>query len=311
MHRGIAADGDHLYPAFPYPYFDKISRADSDAIFAYLRSLPPVRQPPRKNKLIFPTNIRWLMTFWDWLFVPQSEFKHDPSKSVAWNRGGEIVHGLAHCGGCHTPKNFFFADESGQLLQGATIDGWHAPNLTGSTRTGLGRWTDSDIVQYLKTGKNRFGWVVGSMRAVVTDSSSKWTDADRHAVAFYLKGLPAAPEAQPKAPQAKAMQDGKAVFVAQCSACHSARNAQYPSLATNSVVGAADPTTLLRVILKGSQSAATAGQPRDFSMPAFAVLTNKKLAHLATYLRDSWGNRAGPVSVSTVKQTRNMLKPRD
>jgi mono/diheme cytochrome c family protein len=311
MHHGIAADGRHLYPAFPYPYFDTISRTDSDAIFAYLRSLPPVRQPPRKNKLIFPTNIRWLMTFWNWLFMPQSQFKHDPSKSAAWNRGGALVHGLAHCGGCHTPKNFFFSDESGKLLWGMTIDGWHAPNLTGSARTGLGRWTVSDIEHYLKTGKNRFGWVVGSMRGVVTASSSKWTDADRHAVALYLKSLPAAPESKPKEPTADAMQDGQAVFVQHCAVCHSPRNTEYPSLATNSVVGATDPTTLLRVILKGSQSAAVSGRPRDFSMPGFAALTNEQLAHLATYLRNRWGNRADPVSVATANRTRDLLKPRD
>jgi mono/diheme cytochrome c family protein len=311
MHHGIAADGHHLYPAFPYPYFDKISRSDSGAIFAYLRSLSPIHQPPRKNKLIFPTNIRWLMTFWNWLFVPQSQFRHDPSKSIAWNRGGEIVHGLAHCGGCHTPKNFFFSDEAGKALYGATIDGWHAPNLTSSGRTGLGRWTVSDIEQFLKTGKNRFGWVVGSMRDVVKDSSSKWTDVDRHAVALYLKSLSAAPESEPKKPDADSMQDGQAVFVARCSVCHSARNKEYPSLVTNSVIGEAEPTTLLRVILKGSQSAAVAAQPRDFSMPGFAVLTNTQLAHLATYLRNSWGNRADRVSVSTARQTRNTLKSRD
>jgi mono/diheme cytochrome c family protein len=308
MHHGIAADGHHLYPAFPYPYFDRISRPDSDAIFAYLRSLPPVHQPPHKNRLIFPTNIRGLMTFWNWLFVPQSRFKPDPSKSPAWNRGGALVHGLAHCGGCHTPKTFFFSDEPGKLLWGATVDGWHAPNLTGSPRTGLGRWTVSDIEQYLKTGKNRFGWVVGSMRAVVADSSSKWTDADRHAVALYLKSLPAAPDPEPKKPAADAMPDGQALFVQRCSVCHSPRNKQYPSLATNAVIGAADPTTLLRVILKGSQSAAVPGQQRDFSMPGFAVLTNAQLADLATYLRNSWGNHADPVSASTAKKTRNMLK---
>jgi len=308
MHEGIAANGHHLYPAFPYPYFDKISRADSDAIYAYLRSLPRVRQPPRTNKLIFPTDIRWLMTFWNWLFTPQSQFKADPAKPADWNRGGEIVHGLGHCGGCHTPKNFFFSDKSAELLQGETIDGWYAPNLTGSVRTGLGHWSVPDIEQYLKTGKNRFGWTVGTMRAVVAQSTSRWSDADRHAVAVYLKSLPAAPETEPKEPNAEAMQAGQTVFVERCSVCHSARNAQYPSLAANSVVGAADPTTLLRVILKGSQSALVPGQKPGFSMPGFATLSDSELADLATYIRNSWGNHATPVSEKTVKRTRDMLR---
>lgn len=311
MHRGIAADGHHLYPAFPYPYFDLITRADSDALFAYLQTLPALRQPPPKNKLVFPTNIRWLLTFWNWLFVPQTQFKADPARSAEWNRGGILVNGLAHCGGCHTPKDALFSDKSGQLLQGTTIDGWHAPNLTSSMRTGLGQWSLSDIAQYLKTGKNRFGWVVGSMRAVVAQSTSLWSDADRHAVAVYLKSLPAAPEPSTKLPGAQSMQRGQAVYVARCAACHVSGTGDYPSLAANSVVRDADPTTLLRILLKGSQSLAIPGQQHDFSMPAFAVLSDGELADLTTFLRHSWGNSAAPVSEETVRQARALLAQRD
>lgn len=308
MHDGIAADGRHLYPAFPYAYFRKISRSDTDAIFAYLRTLPAVHQRNRQNKLIFPANIRWFMTFWDWMFTPQSPFKHDPSQSAVWNRGGEIVNGMGHCGGCHTPKNFLFANKSDKFLQGEVIDGWYAPNLTGSPRTGLGKWSAADIAQYLKTGENRYGWVVGSMRDVVRLSSSRWTDADRFAVATYLKSLPAEPEAEPKKPAPAAMQSGQAVFVARCSVCHSARNKDYPSLAENSLVNAPNATTLLHVILEGSQSASVPNQPAHFSMPGFPVLTNTELADVANYLRNSWGNHAGAVSPADAAKVRSSLK---
>ncbi len=308
MHDGIAADGGHLYPAFPYPYFRKISRSDSDAIYAYLRTLAPVHQAPRPNHLIFPTDIRFLMTFWNGLFTPQSRFKPDPSRSPVWNRGGELVHGLGHCGGCHTPKNVFFSDKSGEALQGETIDNWHAPNLSGSLRTGLGEWSAADIAQYLKTGKNRFGWVVGNMRDVVRVSTSRWTDGDRNAVAVYLKSLPAAPEKQVGSPDAGVMKAGEDVYVARCAVCHESRNGDYPSLARNTLLNAPDATTVVRVILQGSQSPSIAGQPGSYSMPAFPVLGDKDLAAVATYIRNSWGNRAAPVSPKDVKTLRAAIR---
>lgn len=307
LHAGIAADGHHLYPAFPYPYFEKISRADSDAMYAYLRTVPPVHQPPHPDALLFPTNIRWLMTFWDWLFTPQSPFKPLRWKPAAWNRGGEIMHGLGHCGGCHTPKNFFFADKSDRAFQGTTIDGWRAPNLTGSMRTGLGSWSVADIEQFLKTGKNRHGRTVGSMRDVVRFSTSQWTDADRHAVAVYLKSLPAAPETEPAAPSANIMQSGQATYVARCAVCHDEHGSDYPSLANNTLLNAPDATTVLRVVLAGSQPPPVAGQSSGFSMPAFPVLSDVQLADVATYIRNSWGNHGGVVTASAAGRVRATL----
>jgi mono/diheme cytochrome c family protein len=308
MLEGIAAVGHHLYPAFPYPYFEKLSRADSDAIYAYLRTVPPVRQTPRPNKLIFPANIRPLLAFWNDLFTPQGAFAPDPSRSAVWNRGGALVHGLGHCGGCHTPKTVFFSDKSGKQLQGETVDNWHAPNLTGSPRTGLGRWSTADIEQFLKTGKSRFGWVVGNMRDVVRVSTSRWTEDDRHAVATYLKSLPASPERQPALPNNDVMRAGKAVYVARCAVCHEKHNGDYPSLARNTLLDVPDATTTLRVILQGSQSPAIGGQPGDFSMPAFPVLADKELADVATYIRNSWGNRAPSVSAADVKKLRKAIE---
>lgn len=311
LHEGIAADGHHLYPAFPYPYFRKISRTDSDAMFAYLHSLPAVHKAPHRDKLIFPTNIRWLMTFWNWLFTPQSPFKPEPFESAIWNHGGELVHGLAHCGGCHTPMNIMFSDKADKFLQGATIDGWHAPNLTGSPQTGLGKWSVADIETYLKTGKNRFGWVVGNMSDVVKLSTSQWTDADRHAVAIYLKSLPPAPEPEPAKPETAAMSDGQAVFATHCAICHGSRNSDYPSLAKNSVVNAANPTTLIRVVLEGAEPPSLPGRPQDYSMPSFANLTNQQLADVTTFVRNAWGNRAPPVSISNVQSARKWADPGD
>jgi mono/diheme cytochrome c family protein len=304
---GKAAEGRLLYPAFPFAYFTHVSRADSDALFAYLRTIKPVHNAAPPDKLIFPANIRAMIVFWDWLFVPQSNFRPDPAKATAWNRGGEIVHGLGHCGGCHTPKNFLFSDKHDHLLQGGLIDGWYAPNLTGSSRTGLGRWTEADLETYLKTGTNRFERVVGSMKEVVLVSTSRLSDDDRKAIAVYLKSLPAAPERTPPTPPPAIMRSGQAGFVESCSSCHQANTKDYPPLAHNAVVQFADPATMLRVMLQGSEPAATPGHSAGYSMPGFAALSDAELADIATYIRNGWGNRGSTVSAKQVKDLRRLL----
>jgi mono/diheme cytochrome c family protein len=311
LHDGMAADGHRLYPAFPYVYFTKLDRADSDALYAYLRTVAPVRATPPPNRLVFPTNIRFGMTFWDWLFLDKSPFKPEPAKSAQWNRGAWLVNVPGHCGGCHTAKTFLFTDKPDRYLQGETIDGWFAPNLTGSKRTGLGQWNVADIETYLKTGQNRFGRAVGAMQDVVRVSTSQMTDADRNDIATYLKSIPAAPEQRVSKPDEAAMQLGEAVFVQRCSVCHSADTRSYPGLAGNSVVRQPNPATLVRVILQGSQSVPTPGKAVGYSMPAFPTLSNEELGAVATYVRNAWGNRSSPVSESEVKEIRKHLRPGD
>jgi len=205
LHTGIGAHDKHLYPAFPFIYFTHITRSDSDAIYAYLRTIKPVHATPPPNKLIPPFDIRATMAFWDTMFFKEGTYKNDPSRSAVWNRGNYIVNGFGHCAECHTPKNILFGDETSKPLQGALEEGWFSANLNGNKRDGLGRWTAADIVQYLKTGRNNYAWAAGSMQEKVTSSTSKMNDGDLMAIATYLKSLPAAPEAQPRAPAAAAM----------------------------------------------------------------------------------------------------------
>jgi mono/diheme cytochrome c family protein len=314
LHKGVSADGRHLYPAFPYVYFARLSRADSDALFAYLKTVKPVRYQPPASKLIFPMNIRALMVFWNALYLDSSPFKPDPSQSQVWNRGAKIVLGAGHCGACHSPKNLLFADTRGSSMKGNLADGWYAPNLTRAKPDGLGDWTAADIEQYLKTGENRFTHVTGAMRDVVQKSTSQMTDADRAAIATYIKSLPPDSNSVPKAPDQASMQAGQAVFVARCAVCHTVRgagNADYPSLAHNTMIVSQNPDTVLRVILQGSQSVKTANGTVGFSMPAFPVLTNADLADVATYIRNSWGNRGEPVSAKQTKKFRKLLASGD
>jgi mono/diheme cytochrome c family protein len=311
LHTGVAAHGKRLYPAFPFIYFTHVTRPDSDAVLAYLRTVKPVRARPPANRLTPPFNIRAMMAFWDAMFFREGAFKNDPSKSAAWNRGNYIVNGFGHCAECHTPKNILFGDENDQALAGAVEEGWFSANLNGNRRDGLGRWTAADIVQYLKTGRNRYAWAAGSMQEKVASSTSKMNDGDLMAIATYLKSLPAAPQAQPKAPDASAMRNGQSVFVSDCSSCHSEPGAgtprDYPSLAGDTLVVGHSPETVTRIVLEGAQSARTANAPTAFSMPGFGALTDKDVADVVTYIRNSWGNRAAPIYANDVKVLRKLI----
>lgn len=311
LHTGIAADGHHLYPAFPFPYFTHVTRADSDALYAYLRTVKPVHAVPPPNKLIPPFNIRAMMMLWNQLFLDPKPLKNNPTKSGAWNRGNYIVNGFGHCAACHTPKNALFGDETSKALTGGTQEDWFSANLNGNDRDGLGRWTVADIVQYLKTGRNKYAWAAGSMQEKVTSSTSHMSDGDLTAIAIYLKSLPPAPQPEPSHPGTLAMQKGQAVFVAECSACHTEPDAgtprAYPSLAGDTLVMGREPTTVIRIVLQGAQSAKTQNAPTTYSMPSFAALKDKDIADVMTYIRNAWGNRASPVSTKEVKTLRKAL----
>lgn len=316
LHEGIAKGGRHLYPAFPYIYFTNINRADSDALYAFLRSQKPVAQAPPPDRLHFPFNIRAVMIVWNWLYRDSGRFQADSAQTAEWNRGAAIVNGLGHCGACHTPKNFMFADKGGQRLAGGLVEGWYANDIRGGNRDGLARWSVDDIAQFLATGRNRFSVAAGTMQEKVSSSTSRMTDADRKAIAVYLKSLSAGMPPSPPPPGADRMKNGEAVFVANCAPCHAAQGGSpplqpdrpdYPKLAGDTLVLGRDPTTVIHTILEGAQAPSTANDPVGFAMPAFATLSDTEIADVATYIRNSGGNRAPAVSSSDVRQLRREL----
>ncbi|HEX3432024.1 MAG TPA: cytochrome c [Rhizomicrobium sp.] len=311
LHEGLTPEGKRLYPAFPYPYFTKLSWSDSDALLAYLQTIKPVRYRPPANRLIVGTGFRPLLWFWNLLFLDRTPLKPDPTKSAQWNRGNELVNGIAHCGGCHTPKNVLFAEKKDRPLKGDFIDGWFASDLTQTARGGLKSWSEEDIKQFLKTGANRYTRVVGSMQDVIRLSTSRMHDTDIAAIAAYLKSLPGSATPPPQSPNPKQMSHGAAVFVQECAACHAAPGNDYPKFGGNTIVVARNPATVIRVILRGAQAVVVPGQPPGFSMPAFAMLTDQQAADVATYIRNSWGNRASAVSAKEVAHLRNLITPRD
>jgi mono/diheme cytochrome c family protein len=315
MTQGIRRDGKHLYPAMPYPYFTKATRDDLVAIRAYLSTVPAVHHKVTADQLSFPLNVREDMAAWNKLYFTSGEFRRDPNKSAEWNRGAYLVEGLMHCGACHTPKNVAGADKSGERLRGYALQGWFAPDISGDPHRGLGAWSAEDIVAYLKTGHNRFAAASGPMAEEVSDSSSKLTDGDLHAVAVYLKDQPAPDEKspQPVAAHDPAMKAGAAIYRDECAACHTPSGAGVPSLipalAGSASVQSTDPTSLIRVVLAGAHSVATKGAPTGPAMPPFAwFLDDREASAVLTYIRNSWGNAAAAVTASEVDKRRSGLR---
>jgi mono/diheme cytochrome c family protein len=313
MHDGKDAQGDDLYPAFPYPWFRRVSREDDDAIFAYLTTVPAVSYTPPKNDLPFPLNFRSLVGAWNMLYLDSHNFQSDPGQSAEWNRGAYLVTGLGHCGGCHTPKNFLGADKSKQELQGGNLDNWIAPDLTGNSRTGLGGWSVDDIAEFLATGRNAHAAAGGDMADVISHSTSHMSDADRRAIAVYLKSQPASPNVASSAPDAGAMHRGAEIYSDGCASCHLddgiGQSRLFPPLGKDAMLQQPDPTGLEHLILGGTHVGVSASRPSPLGMPSFAwKLTDQEIADVSTFIRNSWGNQAAPVAASDVRDLRKKLK---
>ena len=312
MHRGRDDEGHYLYPAFPYVFFSQVSRADSDAILAYLKTTPAVSYTPPDNKLPFPLNIRLVMWGWNLLFFHPHDFQADASKSAQWNRGAYLVNGLGHCGQCHTPTNLFGANVERSAFHGGSLENSVAPDLTGNKRTGLGGWSTAQIVEYLKTGRNDRAQASGPMAEVISYSTSLMSDQDLQAIVTYLQSLPASPAADPAAPDAAAMKRGAEIYSDACASCHldqgRGQPRYFPPLSNDTAVQQANPDGVLRMVLAGTRTAPTAGRPSPLAMPSFAwKLDDQEIADVTTYVRNSWGNRAQRVTASQVAHERRKL----
>lgn len=310
VRHGIGRNGSRLYPAMPYNAYTKMSRNDVLAIRAYLNTVPPVRNAVVADTLPFPFNIRAAMRVWDALYFRDGDYKPNPSQSAEWNRGAFLVDGPGHCGACHTPKTFLGGDETNQYLEGAYLQGWSAPDITNDARLGLGRWSKEDVVAYLKSGHNHVTAATGPMGEVVTLSTTYMTDPDLNAIATYLKSLPGRTESAP-APtvNASTMAAGGAIYRDQCSACHGLDGKGvaelFPSIADSSMVKSNDPTTSIRIVLRGARSVGTSAQPTASGMPSYGrQLNDNEIASVLTYMRNNWGEAANPVTSEQVSKVR-------
>jgi mono/diheme cytochrome c family protein len=221
------------------------------------------------------------------------------------------VDGPGHCGACHTAKTFLGGDKAGQYLRGGFLQGWSAPDITGDSRVGVGAWSAGELVAYLKSGHNRVSAATGPMAEVVTLSTEHMTDPDLKAIATYLKSLSGKqdhPETLLK--DDAAMVSGAAIYRDQCSACHGIDGKGvaelFPSIADSSMVKSDDPTTSIRIVLRGARSVGTQTQPTAPGMPSYgSQLDDAQIAAVLTYMRNGWGAAAAPVGTADVARVRS------
>lgn len=316
MSQGIGHGGKRLYGAMPFTAYTKMTREDNQALWAYLQTLQPIDHPVETNQLPFPFNIRTSLIVWNWLNFDQGQFRPNPHKSAEWNRGAYLVEGPGHCGTCHTPKNLLGGDKNDRFLQGNNLGAWWAPDITNNDHTGIGSWSEQDLIAYLRTGANRYDIASGPMAEEVEHSSQHWHDADLKAVAVYLKDgqKPATQAPAPLNANDGRMVAGKAIYFDRCSACHNPAGTGepnlFPRLADNPLIRADNPTSLINVVLAGSRAGATASHPTAPAMPSFAWnLDDEQVASVLTYIRNSWGNAAEPVKPADVNSLRKSLQP--
>ncbi|HEY4805155.1 MAG TPA: cytochrome c [Paraburkholderia sp.] len=327
MHEGIGKGGERLYPAFPYVEFTRVTEQDVLAIRAYLNTVAPVHYRPPANALRFPFNQRWLMILWNLFNFDESRFVPDPKQSPEFNRGAYLVEGLAHCGECHTPRNFMQGLETTERFSGATQAGWQAYNITPDRTGGIGDWRDDALIAYLATGiAAGHGDAAGPMAEVVQHSTQFLTHEDLRSIVAYLRALPPvsggvtrARDAwgKPAADDITALRgttittvNGLQLFVANCASCHNWTGAgvgasapgAYPSLIHNSVAGAPSPINLTMVILHGVTRET---KDADVRMPAFGdELSNVQVAAISNYVTKQFGNPQATITAEQVAALR-------
>ncbi|WP_415914092.1 c-type cytochrome [Paraburkholderia sp. J12] len=320
LHEGKSRDGTLLYPAMPFASYTKVTRADSDAIYAYLLSTPPVHQPNRPQNLRFPYNQRSLLIGWRTLFFRPGEYQPDPTQSVEWNRGAYLVEGLGHCTMCHTAINALGGNSASKQFQGGLIplQNWYAPSLTSNREAGLGDWSIDDIVGLLHAGVSNRGAVYGPMAEVVYDSFQYLTEDDVRAVAVYLKSLPGHSGEVDNSPRSRFATEeanrlaplGKKIYDAQCAHCHAAEGQgkppDFPPLASNQSIQMNSAVNPIRMVLNGGYPPGTRKNPMPYGMPPFAQsLSDEEVAAVVTYIRTAWGNHGTPVSEHEVNALRS------
>jgi mono/diheme cytochrome c family protein len=332
VRNGVAKDGRRLYPAMPYPSFTAITDDDIRALYAYfMHEVEPVNYKPSETKLPFPFNIRLSLFFWDAAFVRHKRFEPIDDRDDQWNRGAYLVRSLGHCGACHTPRGLAFqerayTESSPKYLRGALVDNWFAANLRGDPASGLGRWSEADIAAFLATGHGGQVAAFGSMVEVIENSSQYFHKDDLDAIAHYLKSFPAYGEKASYNPDkpavAKALAamvtgdvelPGAGLYQSFCVKCHQAtgtgESGKFPKLAGNSIVLSENPTSLIRLLLEGSKTAQTRGGPKPQEMPSFAKeFSDQQIAEVLSFIRNSWGNTASPVTARQVSSLRRALQ---
>lgn len=314
LHDGRRPDGAPLYPAFPYTHYTRLDRQDSDALFAYLRSLPPVSRANRAHALDFPYDQRWLLVAWRALFFRAGTYEVDGERDARWNRGAYLTQGLGHCGACHEARNALGAIVSNEDPAGGVVLDWYAPSLRASDGAGVAHWSEDEVVALLRDGVSAHGSTMGPMAEVVYESLQHLHADDLVAMATYLRAMPQSQGESAARPGStrrddKAIERGARGYAEHCADCHGERGEGkapgYPALAGNRALTMRSAVNPIRAVLYGGYAPGTAGNPAPLGMPPYhAAFTDQEIAEILGYVRGSWGNAARAVTPHEVARQR-------
>jgi fructose 5-dehydrogenase cytochrome subunit len=334
LRQGIRADGARLYPAMPYTAYATLTDADVHALYVYFMSgVKPVDSMPTETHLPFPLNLRFSMMFWNALFLNAPGYTPDAAHSAGWNRGRYLVDGAAHCSTCHTPRGFLMQEKQDEAFTGAQVGPWFAPNITANRVSGIGEWSQQDLIAYLKTGRLAGkAQAAGSMAEAITHSFQHLSEADLAAIAEYMGSIGdshAPASGASRFNQGNASSDvgvlrgvpfttpvsdeGARLFSGNCASCHGSsgegtRDAFYPSLFHNSATAENNPSNLIATILTGVQRHTAEG---DVYMPPFGAqpnalnhLDDRQIATLSNWILQRYGNAETAVTPEQVAEIR-------
>jgi mono/diheme cytochrome c family protein len=322
VHKGIGRGNTKLYPAMPYASYTYMSDADALAIKAYLFTLKPLHAPAPPNTLAFPFNQRSLMSIWSLLFNPDKRYEPNVERSLEWNRGAYLTEAMGHCGECHTPRNLFFALNNRKKFAGAVQAGWRAYNITPDGSSGVGDWSDADLVHYLSIGHaDARGTASGPMGEAVDESLSHLKPSDISAIVTYLRSVASvntsdlpkpktepAPSASPgEGLSANVGPHGNAVYEGACAGCHGWTGISpvipFATLTGTRAINDPTATNVAQVIIRGAQRHVANDAA---NMPAFGdAYSDEEIASVANYVTARFGATGSRLSAANVATLRN------
>ena len=322
VHKGVGRGNVRLYPAMPYASYTYMSDADALAIKAYLFTLKPLHAPAPQNTLAFPFNQRSLMSIWSAMFNPDKRYEPNVERDAVWNRGAYLAEAMGHCGECHTPRNLAFALNNRQKFAGAVQAGWRAYNITPDRSSGVGAWSDADMLHYLSTGHaDGRGTASGPMGEAVDESLSYLKASDLAAMVAYLRTVASVatgdlpePRAAPAAATfaesvgSHAEPSGRAVYEGACAGCHGWTGIS-PGIASATLTGTravndATATNVAQVVIRGGERRAEAGPS---NMPAFGnTYSDSEIASVANYVTARFGAKAADLTADQVAKLRTL-----
>lgn len=333
---GIRQDGAPLYPAMPFPSYRIMPDRDIEAMYAYfMAAVKPLKKEVPESSIPWPLNMRWPMAWWQLMFSRDKQFVPAAGENEQINHGAYLVEGPEHCGACHTPRGLLFQEKSSSIsdgsafLSGSSMEGWYAKNLRNNS-DGLKKWTQTDIEEFLKTGRNKYSAAYGAMQPVVEYSTQFLSDSDIKSIAAYLKSLsPSANADENKLPvpatdKAEIIADkptkdallsnrGAIIYIEQCSVCHK-KDGQgvervFPALNGNTSVITNNADSVIQVTLFGGKMSKNSDDLMTFAMPGFAdKLNDEEMASVVNFIRQGWSNKASSVTPKDIANMRKLVQ---